>query len=173
MLGTEEVGAQASAALVRLRREGKWHCGKDDVNMRTCIYVTRSLFLSCTRMGCPPPLLGCGFPRAEPAGVRNRALVFIPDIDGDLPVCWSVEELVSVFKGCLLPWMTITWCDENSAVCWFSKHSEGLVCVGRGARTWGQRGERDSVDPQRRLQCHGKGRKSQANHPVILDRVGC
>ena len=32
----------------------------------------------------------------EPAGVRNRAGVFIPDPDADLPVCHSAEELVSV-----------------------------------------------------------------------------
>lgn len=127
MLGTEEVGAQASAALVRIRREGKWHCGKDDVNMRTCIYVTRSLFLSCTRMGCPPPLTGCGVPRAEPAGVRNRALVFIPDVDGDLPVRWSVEESVSVFvQGLSSALDDHTWCDWNSAVCWFKQTLRGL-----------------------------------------------
>ena len=97
-LGTGELGAQASAALVRIRREGKRPCGKDDMNMRTCMYVMKSLFLSCTQMGCPPPLPGYGSPTAEPAGVRNRALVFIPDIDGDLPVRWSVEELVSGYS---------------------------------------------------------------------------
>lgn len=47
-------------------------------------------------MNCPALLLGYMFSMLEPAGVKNRAVVFIPDLRTDLVVCWTVEELVSV-----------------------------------------------------------------------------
>ena len=47
-------------------------------------------------MGRPAPLPRVPILHVEPAGVRDRTDVFIPDTDTDLPVCHSAEELVSV-----------------------------------------------------------------------------
>ena len=63
--------------------------------MSACLYneITVSLLHPRGSSCSPSPVR---ILQVEPAGVRNRAGVFIPDPDTDLPVCHSAEELVSV-----------------------------------------------------------------------------